>query len=67
MSNFLVWAGSDGSMYSQDLSGLVQCYVLAIPFFGNTLAGDLLFSTVFFGLYAVLSLVMERQKASQPA
>jgi hypothetical protein len=67
VSNFLVWAGGDGVMYAKDLSGLVQCYVMAIPFFGNTLAGDLLFSTLFFGLFAVLSLITERQKASQPA
>ncbi len=67
VSNFLVWAGGDGMMYPKDLGGLAQCYVMALPFFGNTLAGDVLFSALFFGLYAVLLPLSEREKASQPA
>ena len=37
--------------YSADLSGLMTCYTLALPFWGRTLAGDLLFSGALFGLY----------------
>ena len=48
VSNFGVWAlGSPGVYdvaYDKNLSGLVQCYILAIPFFGNTLLSTLIFS-----------------------
>lgn len=47
LSNFAVWAFS--GMYSLDLAGLTQCYVLALPFFQNTLIGDLFWTAVLFG------------------
>ena len=34
--------------------GLVHHYILGIPFFWNTLAGDVFFSTVLFGGYALM-------------
>ncbi len=39
-------------MYPLTAAGLAACYFAAIPFFGNTLASDLLYSGVLFGLYA---------------
>ena len=45
VTNFAVWLGS--SMYSQDINGLISCYIMAIPFFQNTLL-----STVMYGLGA---------------
>jgi hypothetical protein len=48
-SNFCVWAfGSIG--YAKNLSGLVECYARAIPFFRNGIVGDVLFSAVFFSI-----------------
>ncbi len=48
VSNFGVWAlGSPGVndiAYDKNLSGLIQCYILAIPFFGNTFLSTLIFS-----------------------
>ena len=48
VSNFGVWAlGSPGVYdiaYDTSLSGLIQCYILAIPFFGNTFLSTLIFS-----------------------
>jgi hypothetical protein len=41
-TNFGVWAL--GSLYEKNLSGLLECYILAIPFFGNTLLSTLFFS-----------------------
>jgi hypothetical protein len=67
VSNFIAWAGGDGELYPQTWAGLGECYVAALPFYRNTLAGDLLFSGLFFGLDAVAALVLERPKASQPA
>lgn len=46
ISNFWVWAG--GSMYPHTAQGLVLCYTAAIPFFGNTLAGTMIYSAVLF-------------------
>jgi hypothetical protein len=52
LTNFGVWLFS--GMYPQTLAGLAACYVAAIPFFQNTLAGDLFFSAVLFGGFALL-------------
>ena len=49
-TNFACWW--PGSMYEQNWQGLLLCYLQGIPFFGNTLAGDLFFGTVLFGSYA---------------
>jgi hypothetical protein len=42
ITNFGVWTSG---FYGYSLSGLISCYILAIPFFGQTLV-----STAFFGL-----------------
>jgi hypothetical protein len=52
LSNFAVWLG--GSLYPKTLAGLGACYLAGVPFYQNTLAGDLLFSGLFFGVHAVL-------------
>jgi hypothetical protein len=46
VSNFGVWAM--GNYYSQTAVGLLECYVAAIPFLGNTFLGDLFYSAVLF-------------------
>jgi hypothetical protein len=46
-TNFAVWAFS--GMYSLDMAGLAQCYVLALPFLKYTIAGDLFWCAAFFG------------------
>jgi len=51
-TNFAVWAF--GSMYPHNFGGLTESYFLAIPFFRNTLAGDLFYSGAFFGGYEFL-------------
>ncbi len=43
ITNFGVW--SLGS-YGYTLEGLITCYTLAIPFFGNTVISTILFSTL---------------------
>lgn len=49
VTNFGVWVGS--GMYTIDLKGFTQCYSMAIPFFSNTLMGDLFYCTILFGGY----------------
>ncbi len=49
ITNFSAWLTT--GMYPQTWSGLVQCYTMAIPFFGNTILGDLVYCGVLFGGY----------------
>lgn len=51
VTNFGVWL--QGQMYAMNWSGLMACYYNAIPFFRNTLAGDLIYSVALFGAYAL--------------
>ena len=41
VTNFAVWTSS--TMYPLTIDGLLLCYTMAIPFFGNTLAGTLFY------------------------
>ena len=52
ISNFGVWA--QGHLYTPDLKGLIDCYIAAIPFFRNTLLGDLGYTAILFGGYHLL-------------
>lgn len=49
VSNFGVWLG--GGMYPQSFSGLMMCYAAGLPFFRNTMLGDLLFVSMLFGAF----------------
>lgn len=49
VSNFGVWLS--GNMYPKDLNGLMTCYTAAIPFFKNTLMGDLVYCGILFGSF----------------
>ena len=51
VTNFGVWV--QGDLYPRTLEGLVRCYVMAIPFFRNTLAGDALYTFALFGGFAL--------------
>ena len=51
VTNFGVWLVVD--FYPKTLAGLVACYVAAIPFFQNTVAGDLFFTVLLFGGFAM--------------
>jgi hypothetical protein len=52
VTNFSVWAS--GHMYPNTWAGLESCYIAAIPFFRNSLAGDMAFAAVLFGGFALL-------------
>jgi hypothetical protein len=47
VTNFGVWLF--GSGYPKSFEGLLACYTAAIPFFGNTIMGDAVFSALLFG------------------
>lgn len=46
-SNFAVWLGS--GMYPSSVEGLIACYVAALPFLGNALAGMAVYGLILFG------------------
>ncbi|MEK7644182.1 MAG: DUF6580 family putative transport protein [Patescibacteria group bacterium] len=47
ITNAAVWAF--GTMYTHNLSGLAQSYLMAIPFFRNSLMADGFYSAIFIG------------------
>jgi uncharacterized protein DUF6580 len=51
-TNLGVWAF--GHWYTKTVAGLLACYTAAIPFFENTLAGDLACTSLLFGGFALL-------------
>lgn len=53
ITNATVWAF--GTMYPLNLSGLMQSYNMAIPFFRNSLLGDLFFVGVLVGSFELVS------------
>ena len=51
LTNFGMWLFS--GFYPLTWAGLAACYAAAIPFFQNTLAGDLVFTALLFGGFAL--------------
>jgi len=68
VTNFGVWFLMD--YYPPTAAGLLACYVAAIPFFQNSLAGDLFFTALLFGGFALLERAvpaLRRSGEAQPA
>lgn len=51
ISNVGVWL--TGGLYPITDQGLIECFTAAIPFFGNSLAGDLFYSALLFGGFRI--------------
>jgi len=67
ITNFGMWLFS--GIYPVTTAGLAACYVAAIPFFQNTVAGDLFYSAILFGGFAIAERLVPRLRAgeAQPA
>jgi hypothetical protein len=63
ITNFGVWMMNMGNMYPKTMVGLAQCFVMAIPFFRNTIMGDLFYSGMFFGGYKVAVGLIQKAEA----
>jgi len=61
ITNFAVWALSP--WYAKTFSGIIQCYLMALPFFKNTLLGDLFYTAAFFGIYEVIEVLIKEKFA----
>lgn len=59
ITNFGVWATG---MYNRDISGLMQSYIMAIPFFKGTFLGDLFYTGVFVSAYELAMRAAKRTK-----
>jgi hypothetical protein len=62
VTNFAVWV--EGWLYPATTQGLINCYYNALPFFRNTLLGDLVFSAALFGTYALVYRLVFKGKSS---
>lgn len=51
ITNFGVWV--TGELYPMTPEGLWQCYLAGLPFFRNSLIGDLVYTSALFGTYAL--------------
>lgn len=65
VSNFMVWAA--GTMYPRTAAGLTTCYEAGIPYFRNTLEGDLFFTIAMFAApLALHAVAVAWNKGSNP-
>ena len=64
LSNFGVWAA--GELYAHSFAGLSECYLAAIPFFGPTLLGDVLWTIVLSAAYRPIAERLEARRAWVP-
>ncbi len=55
VTNLAVWITPSG-LYPHTLEGLIECYVMALPFFRNEIAGNFLWSATLFGLFDLAQL-----------
>ena len=58
VTNFGVWAQG---AYGGDITGLWQSYVMGIPFFKNTVVGDLFYVGLFFGSFEIVSSILKEK------
>jgi hypothetical protein len=64
ITNFGMWLFS--GFYPVTYGGLVACYTAAIPFFQNTVAGDLFYTVLLFGGFRIAELMLPRLRAGEP-
>ena len=53
ITNFAVWWGWQ-TMYPKNISGVLECYIAAIPFFRNSILGDLFYVFMFQLVYGIV-------------
>ena len=61
VTNFGVWLM--GTMYDKTLTGLWEAYLMGLPFFRNTLLGDLGYVVLFFGSYELVLAFISNRKS----
>jgi hypothetical protein len=64
VTNFGMWLWS--GIYPRTVAGLEACFVAAVPFFQNTVAGDLFYSVLLFGGFKAAELALPQLRAVEP-
>ncbi|MCX6759121.1 MAG: hypothetical protein NT012_00910 [Candidatus Nealsonbacteria bacterium] len=59
LTNFAVWAFTP--WYAKTFSGIIQCYLMALPFFKNTLLGNFFYVAVLFGTYEIAEIWIRKK------
>jgi hypothetical protein len=67
LSNFAVWAEGSGLGFPRTIEGLFACYAVALPFYGNMLAADLIGTATLFGLDALATRLGFQTSANVPS
>lgn len=69
ITNFGAWlalsqplSATEPPMYSRTLSGLIDCYIAGVPFFRGTFIGDMVYTAVLFGGFALLEQIVPQLK-----
>ncbi len=62
VSNFGVWM--QGMLYPKTITGLIECYTMALPFYKATFISDMVFTSVFFGAMYLYSKTADAPKAA---
>ncbi len=60
ITNLAVWFFS--AWYTKDLSGLIYCFQMAIPFFRYSLAGNLFYATILFGSFELAKMLIKEKQ-----
>jgi len=62
LTNFAVWIFTP--WYAKTIPGILQCYLMALPFFRNTLLGNLFYVPLFFGTFELVKILIRKKIAS---
>ena len=65
VTNIAVWAFTP--WYAKTLSGLSRCFTMALPFFRNTVLGNIFYATSLFGAYELASAYATKMLKSSQA
>lgn len=63
ITNFGVWLATN--MYPKTIEGLLQSYIMGIPFFRFTFLGDLFYTGMFFGGFELVQLITKNKILSR--
>ena len=64
-SNFGVWVMPSG--YPHNWAGLIECYVMALPFLKNSVVSNLIYTAIFFGAYEMAQSLLRKRKLAATA
>jgi hypothetical protein len=64
ITNFGTWLFQtmQPKLYTMDLAGLTQAFVMGIPFYKNSLASDMIFSAILFGGFEMAKVFIPKAK-----